>query len=203
MNERILIADDHYVVRAGTALVLESAFPKLEIDFAENYEQAKKALESQHYHLLILDIDMPGTRYKKMIPELKSIQKDLKILIFSGYDKDVAIQYIREGAEGYLNKQSREEDIKNAVKTIIEKGYFYPAELIGLIIQNKRNNPVEKLSSREYEIFKLLADGYGNLEIANKLSIQMSTVSTYKKRIFQKLDVGNIAELIKVYEMMH
>jgi DNA-binding NarL/FixJ family response regulator len=66
-----------------------------------------------------------------------------------------------------------------------------------------KENPAEKLSSREYEIFKLLADGNGNLEIANKLNIQMSTVSTYKKRIFQKLDVANIAELIKVYEMMH
>ncbi|AZA76254.1 DNA-binding response regulator [Chryseobacterium sp. G0186] len=203
MNERILIADDHYVVRAGTALVLESAFPDLKIDFAENYEQVKKMLGGQQYDLLILDIDMPGTQYKKMIPEVKDIQENIKILVFSGYDKDVAIQYIREGAEGYLNKQSSEEEIKNAVKTILEKGYFYPAELIGLIIQNQRNNPAEKLSSREYEIFKLLADGNGNLEIANRLSIQMSTVSTYKKRIFQKLEVGNIAELIKVYEMMH
>jgi DNA-binding NarL/FixJ family response regulator len=159
MKERILIADDHYVVRAGTSLVLETAYPELKIDFAENYDQVKKKLESSRFDLLILDIDMPGTQYKKMIPELKNIQNDLKILIFSGYDKDVAIQYIREGAEGYLNKQSSEEEIKNAVKTVIEKGYFYPAELIGLIIQNKRNNPVEKLSSREYEIFKLLADG--------------------------------------------
>lgn len=203
MNERILIADDHYVVRAGTALVLETAYPNLNIDFAENYEQVKKTVANQHYTLLILDIDMPGTQYKKMIPELKGIQNDLKILVFSGYDKDVAIQYIREGAEGYLSKQSSEEEIKNAVKTVIEKGYFYSSELIGLIIQNKRNNPAEKLSSREYEIFKLLADGNGNLEIANRLNIQMSTVSTYKKRIFQKLDVSNIAELIKVYELMH
>jgi DNA-binding NarL/FixJ family response regulator len=95
-------------------------------------------LGTQQYGLLILDIDMPGTQYKKMISELKGIQKDIKILVFSGYDKDVAIQYIREGAEGYLNKQSSEEEIKNAVRTVIEKGYFYPAELIGLIIQNKR-----------------------------------------------------------------
>lgn len=203
MNERILIADDHYVVRAGTALVLESAYPELTIDFAEDYNQVTRMLSVQRYGLLILDIDMPGTQYKKMISELKTIQKDLKILVFSGYDKDVAIQYIREGAEGYLNKQSSEEEIKNAVRTVIEKGYFYPAELIGLIIQNKRDNPAEKLSSREYEIFKLLAGGNGNLEIANRLNIQMSTVSTYKKRIFQKLDVTNIAELIKVYEMMH
>ncbi|PQA89920.1 DNA-binding response regulator [Chryseobacterium shigense] len=203
MNERILIADDHYVVRAGTALVLDSAYPQLKIDFAENYDQIKNHLSAHPCDLLLLDIDMQGTKYKKMIPELKSIQESLKILVFSRYDKDVAIQYIREGAEGYLNKQSSEEEIKEAVRSVIEKGYYYPAELIGLIIQNKKSNPAEKLSSREYEIFTLLASGTGNLEIGNKLEIQMSTVSTYKKRIFKKLNVSNIAELIKVHEMMH
>lgn len=203
MNERILIADDHYVVRAGTALVLESAFPELTIDFAENYEQVQKHLTTQPYNLILLDIDMPGTQYKKMIPELKRIQEDLKILVFSGHDKDVAIQYIREGAEGYLSKQSSEKEIRGAVKSVLEKGYYYPSELIGLIIQNKQSNPEEKLSAREHEIFNLLASGIGNLEIANKLDIQMSTVSTYKKRIFKKLNISNIAELIKVHETMH
>ncbi|SFN39956.1 two component transcriptional regulator, LuxR family [Chryseobacterium oleae] len=203
MNERILIADDHYVVRAGTALVLESAYPKLTIDFAENYEQVQKHLSERHYDLILLDIDMPGTQYKKMVTELKNIQESLKILIFSGHDKNVAIQYIREGAEGYLSKQSTEEEIREAVKSVIQKGYYYPGELIGLIIQNKKSNPAEKLSTREYEIFTLLASGNGNLEIGNKLDIQMSTVSTYKKRIFQKLNISNIAELIKVHEMMH
>lgn len=169
MNERILIADDHYVVRAGTALVLDSAYPQFKIDFAENYDQVKNHLSNHPCDLLLLDIDMQGTKYKKMIPELKSIQESLKILVFSRYDKDVAIQYIREGAEGYLNKQSSEEEIKEAVRSVIEKGYYYPAELIGLIIQNKKSNPAEKLSSREYEIFKLLASGTGNLEIGNKL----------------------------------
>jgi len=203
MNERILIADDHYVVRAGTALVLESVYPKTNIDFAENYDQVKEHISNHNYDLLLLDIDMPGTQYKKMVSELKSIQKNLKILVFSGHGKDVAIQYIREGAEGYLNKQSSKEEIREAVRSVIQKGYYYPSELIGLIVQNKKSNPVEKLSTREYEIFKLLAQGSGNLEIANKLDIQMSTVSTYKKRIFKKLNVSNIAELIKVYETMH
>ncbi|KFE97225.1 response regulator [Chryseobacterium luteum] len=203
MNGRILIADDHYVVRAGTALVLESAYPKFKIDFAENYDQVKEHISQDEYDLLFLDIDMPGTQYKKMISELKSIQKDLKILVFSGHDKNVAIQYIREGAEGYLSKQSSETEIREAVKSVIQKGFHYPKELIGLIIQNKKSNPSEKLSSREYEIFKLLAKGLGNLEISNKLDIKMSTVSTYKKRIFKKLNVSNIAELIKVHEMIH
>ncbi|CEJ71633.1 response regulator transcription factor [Chryseobacterium oranimense] len=203
MNERILIADDHYVVRAGTALVLESVYPKTNIDFAENYDQVKEHISNHDYDLLLLDIDMPGTQYKKMVSELKGIQKNLKILVFSGHGKDVAIQYIREGAEGYLNKQSSKEEIREAVKSVIQKGYYYPSELIGLIVQNKKGNPVEKLSTREYEIFQLLAKGSGNLEIGNKLDIQMSTVSTYKKRIFKKLNVSNIAELIKVYETMH
>ncbi|KMQ59700.1 LuxR family transcriptional regulator [Chryseobacterium sp. BLS98] len=203
MNERILIADDHYVVRAGTALVLESVYPKTNIDFAENYDQVKEHISNHDYDLLLLDIDMPGTQYKKMVSELKGIQKNLKILVFSGHGKDVAIQYIREGAEGYLNKQSSKEEIREAVRSVIQKGYYYPSELIGLIVQNKKSNPSEKLSTREYEIFQLLAKGSGNLEIGNKLDIQMSTVSTYKKRIFKKLNVSNIAELIKVYETMH
>lgn len=203
MNKKILIADDHYIVRAGTAMVLESAYPWLNINFAENYEQTKNFIGSNSYDLLILDIDMPGSQYKQMIHELKSIQNSLKILVFSGYDNDVALQYIREGAEGYLNKQSNEEQIKSAVKSILDKGYYYPTELIVPIIQNKKNSPGEKLSSREYEIFKLLSYGNGNLEIANMLNIKMSTVSTYKKRIFEKLNVANIAELIKAYNLIH
>ncbi|MBV8325164.1 response regulator transcription factor [Chryseobacterium sp.] len=203
MNERILIADDHHVVRAGTALILQSAYPDLIIDFAEKYDQVKELLKTTKYSLLILDLDMPGSQYRKMITELKAIQKNLRILIFSGFNKEVIIQYIREGAEGYISKQSSEEEIRNAVKLVLEKGHYYPQELIGLIIENKRMDPKEKLSSREYEIFKLLAEGNGNLEIANRLGIEMSTVSTYKKRIFQKLHLNNIADLIKAYEMMH
>lgn len=203
MNKKILIADDHYIVRAGTAMVLETAYPRLNINFAENYEQTKNFIGSNSCDLLILDIDMPGSQYKQMIHELKSIQNSLKILVFSGYDNDVALQYIREGAEGYLNKQSNEEQIKIAVKSILDKGYYYPTELIVPIIQNKKNSPGEKLSSREYEIFKLLSYGNGNLEIANMLNIKMSTVSTYKKRIFEKLNIANIAELIKAHNQIH
>nr|WP_280695329.1 response regulator transcription factor [Chryseobacterium sp. H1D6B] len=139
-----------------------------------------------------------------MITDLKMIQNDLKILIFSGHEKDIAIQYIREGAEGYLSKQSSEEEIKTAVKTILEKGSYYPADLVSFFIEKfQENNTAEKLSSREYEIFQLLADGQGNLEIANALNLQMSTISTYKKRVFEKLNIKNIAELIKVYKNQH
>jgi DNA-binding NarL/FixJ family response regulator len=204
MEKRILIADDHSVVRAGTALILRSAYPRFTIDSAENYERVKEFLKINHYDLLLLDIDMPGTKYTEMISELKNIQKDLKILIFSAYDQNIAIQYIRKGADGYLNKLGTEEDIKNAIKTILETGYFYPSELIPFIIKNfDGGNSIKKLSPREYQVFELLAKGNGNLEISNHLGLRINTISTFKKRIFQKLKINNIAELIELYKNLH
>ncbi|MEI3791268.1 MULTISPECIES: response regulator transcription factor [unclassified Chryseobacterium] len=204
MEKRILIADDHFVVRAGTALILRSAYPGLTIDSAENYGRVKEFLKTNHYNLLLLDIDMPGTKYTEMISELKNIQKDLKILIFSAYDQNIAIQYIRKGADGYLNKLGTEEDIKNAIKIILETGYFYPPELIPFIIKNlDGGNRIKELSSREYQVFELLAKGNGNLEISNHLGLRINTISTFKKRIFQKLKINNIAELIELYKNLH
>ncbi|REC77502.1 DNA-binding response regulator [Chryseobacterium elymi] len=204
MEKRILIADDHFVVRAGTTLILRSAYPKLTIDSAENYGRVKEFLKTNHYDLLLLDIDMPGTKYTEMISELKNIQNDLKILIFSAYDQKIAIQYIRKGAEGYLNKLGTEEDIKNSIKIILETGYFYPPELIPFIVKNfDEGISIKELSLRELQVFELLAKGNGNLEISNHLNLRINTISTFKKRIFQKLKINNIAELIELYKNLH
>jgi len=204
MQKRILIADDHFVVRAGVAAILRTTYPNLKIDSAENYGRVKESLTSNQYDLLLLDIDMPGTKYTEMIPELKNIQKDLKILIFSAYDQNVALQYIRKGADGYLNKLGTEDDIKSSIKIILETGYFYPPELIPFIIKNlDEGHNIKKLSLREYQVFELLAKGNGNLEIANLLGLQINTISTFKKRIFKKLKISNIVEVIEIYQNLH
>jgi len=204
MNKRILIVDDHYVVRTGTAAVLRSAYPNLTIDFSEKYEDVKESLRTHHYDLILLDIDMPGTKYTEMISELKDIQQNVKILIFSAYDQNVALQYIDKGAEGYLNKQGTEDELKNAVKTILNTGFYYPSELIPLIIKDaKEIKSVKKLTPREYQVFELLAKGNGNLEISNILGIQINTISTFKKKIFEKIGTNNIIELAKVYQNLH
>ncbi|ANF52890.1 DNA-binding response regulator [Chryseobacterium glaciei] len=203
MNKRILIADDHFVVRAGAAAVLRSVYPNLTIDSAENYGHVKESLQNFRYDLILLDIDMPGTKYTEMISELKSIQKDLKILIFSAYDQNIALQYIRKGAEGYLNKLGTEDDIKNSVKTILETGYYYPPELIPFIINTNEGNGIKKLTTREYQVFELLAKGNGNLEISTLLGLQINTISTFKKRIFKKLNISNIVELVGIYKNIH
>nr|WP_315034704.1 response regulator transcription factor [uncultured Chryseobacterium sp.] len=204
MNKKILIADDHYIVRAGTAAILELEYPDIEIYFATRYDEVKTQISSVHFDLVLLDIDMPGTLYTHMIGEIKLIQPDIKILIFSAFEKETVLQYIHEGADGYLNKKSEENEIKNAVETMFRIGVYYPQELIPFILKNTTERTVVKsLSPREYQIFKLLAEGNGNLEISNILGIQKSTISTLKKRIFEKLKVRNTVELAEFHKRLH
>jgi DNA-binding NarL/FixJ family response regulator len=204
MEGKILIADDHTVVRLGVKAILKAEYPGIEIDLVSDFDAAKKYLQACKYSLVLLDINMKGSTYTNMISELKQIQKDVKILIFTTYDKEVAIQYIRKGAEGYLNKLSTEEELKNAIVTILRTGYYYPSDLIHLIAESSQKKAsTMNLSPREFEIFKLLANGNGNLEISNMLGIQITTISTFKKKIFLKLGVKNIVELSKIYQNIH
>ncbi|GAA4152661.1 response regulator transcription factor [Chryseobacterium ginsenosidimutans] len=204
MNNRILIADDHLVVSIGIVSILRSAYPNMVIDIAKSYPEAKNCLLARKYDVIMLDIHMPGTQYTQMIPEIKELQNDIKILIFSSFDQNIALQYIRKGAEGYLNKQCSEDDVKNAINTILETGFYYPPELIPIIMKGtKETTEVKNLTTREFEVFELLAKGNGNLEISSYLNVQVSTVSTFKKRIFEKLKITNIAELIEIYKCLH
>ncbi|WP_312392720.1 response regulator transcription factor [Chryseobacterium sp.] len=200
MQKKILIADDHYVVRMGASLLLHSAYENLEIDFTENFPDTKFKISNGNYDLVMLDIDMPGSIKTEMISELKSSDPNIKILIFSAYNEKTAVQYINKGADGYLNKQQSEK-VVDAVTSIFEKGYYYSPEMTHYIVSNNNEiNAADKLSNRELEIFRLLAEGNGNLEISNSLNIKMSTVSTFKKRIFEKLKVKTVVEMIKLYE---
>ena len=140
-----------------------------------------------------------------MIKELREIDNDLRILIFSGYDSETyAVQYIIAGANGYINKLFSENKIVEAVKSIIETDYYYPPNIVNKIIKASSDKnqflPLKKLSKRELEITNLLVQGDGNIEISNKLNIQMSTVSTYKNRIFEKLSIKKLVDLIYLLE---
>lgn len=203
--KKILIADDHYIVRTGTALLLESKLQyPCTIDFAENYIETKDKVSKEQYDLVILDIDMPDSTSKTMVKELKGKQEDLKIMIFSTYDESVGIQYIEEGAEGFLNKGASESEILRGITAIFEEGYYYPSKMVNkLLSHSKDGRTVEKLSKREFQIFKLLAEGNGNIEIANILDLKMSTISTYKKKIFDKLKIKNVVDLVRIYDDMH
>lgn len=203
MEKKILITDDHYIIRAGTAFLLESKLTiPCTVDFADSFRETKDKIRNEQYDLLILDIDMPDSIFKAMIKEIKSIQENIKILIFSMYEEDVAMQYIYEGADGYLNKNSLEAEIVNAVQTILENGNFYTPKIMSMILSHSKN-PVEKLSEREFEVFKLLVQGNGNIEISKILNLQMSTVSTYKRKVLEKLNVKTVVELVRINDGLH
>ena len=200
-NYRILVADDHSIVRTGLSLILKAAFEGISISQARDFEAALLLLDAGPFDLLLLDIDLPGGNSVSMIPRIKSSGATAKILIFSAYDEQTyASRYLRAGADGYLNKLSAEEDIVAAVRAVIENG-AYRSPRLHQQEGGKDDNPLKVLSRREYEIMSLLVRGEGNLEIANLLDIQMSTVSTYKKRIFEKLDVGNLPGLIEIFRL--
>ncbi|WP_027379600.1 response regulator transcription factor [Chryseobacterium daeguense] len=201
MTKHILIADDHDIVLAGTSLILESRLENAVIDQAEDYPEAIDKISKKKYDLVILDINMPESKNKKMISEIKAIDPDIKILIFSAYEEEIAVQYIKEGANGYLSKLSKVDEISEAVSRIFSEGYYYPSGIVNQLLQSSPLDSIKSLSKREYEIFTLMAMGDGNLEISNKLNIQMPTISTYKKRIYTKLKTNNLAELISLYKI--
>ena len=200
MYKNILLADDHSVVRVGTGMILKEKYNDIVITHAENYDEVKEHLRNQTFDLLVLDISMPGSLYKNMIKDIKSVQPQIKILIFSSTDESIAVQYIKEGAEGYLNKISDEYLIIKAVESIFEKGFYYSDVLVKQVLNNQIQKPItEVLSEREFQVFKLLAEGNGNLEISNILNIGEPTVGTYKRRIYEKLEIDNIISLYKLY----
>lgn len=202
MNKKIIIADDHFVVRAGTTLILESHYKNINISYAESYIGLIEKLHQEIFDLLILDINMPGSKYLNMMKEIKEKQSELKILVFSVYDNEVAIQYIMNGADGYLSKLSDEDKILEAVESIFNTGTYYSPEVMIKLVSSVKNkdyiSPINNLSEREREIFDLLLEGFGNLEISNILSLHLSTVSTYKARIFKKLKIKNTVDLIRI-----
>lgn len=205
LGKNILLVDDHLVVRKGVEMILNANIQNATVYNAEDYDQAKEILETINIDLILLDININGTENIKIMKEIKAINSQVKILIFSSHEENqYGLRYIQNGADGYLNKFCSEEVILNAVNEILLKGVFYSDEIKEKLIEKgkKRSSKasIDILSNREFEIAQLLINGYGNLEISNKLNIQMSTVSTYKNRLFEKLDVNNVVALSELFK---
>jgi DNA-binding NarL/FixJ family response regulator len=147
---------------------------------------------------------MPGGNDFHMLHRLKAAQPDLKILVLTAYQmKFYEKRYLQEGANGYLNKTSNNEEIRKAILSVLQNGYYRedkegvnPHSSTGEAIANI----ADLLSYREMEVAQLLAKGLGILEISNTLHLRSNTVSTYKKRIFMKLDVASVPELISLLD---
>lgn len=203
-----LVADDHSVVRQGVSLIIKDLFLDASIFMAGNFKEVLKLLSEVQFDLLILDVSFPDGNSLNVLPEIKILQPMLKILVFSAYDEDnYAMRYLNAGATGYLNKETTEEEIRNAINSMIRHGKYVTEnvrnKILDSYIKNKPVNPLDLLSNREMQVALLLIQGYGNLEILQMLNIQKTTVSTYKNRIFEKLEIDNLADLIKQFQLYY
>lgn len=206
MGRKVLLVDDHLVVKAGVSIILNSEIDDLEISYSKDYFETIRSINATEFDLIILAINIPGGKSTEMVSEIKAVLPDVKILIFSAHEEEsYALRYIYAGADGYLNKLSGQDKIVEAVKSIFTTGKFLTPEIIKKLHHNITNkepiNPFDKLSTRERQITEMLVKGDGNLEIANKLGIKLSTVSTYKLRLFEKLKINNLVELIDKYTL--
>lgn len=209
-NLKFLLADDHLIVRQGIEMLINDLYANSTFYHVSTLAQLKEELLKNQYDILVLDVQFPDGVSLSVIPEIKKIQSNIKILIFTSLEEENhSLRFIEAGADGFLAKLSEENEIVSAIKAIVEEGKYYSDFTKKMLKVLKHSpylaNPLEKLTQREIEIAELYAKGYGNLEIANKLSIKQNTVSTYKKRIFEKLDITNLVDLvdlIKTYWMV-
>jgi DNA-binding NarL/FixJ family response regulator len=205
-NYTILIADDHTIVRQGISLVVKELFSNAIIHTAGSFKDTLKIVKETKLDLLILDINFPDGNSINIIPEIKNIQPELKILIFTAYDESIyAMRYLNAGVSGYLNKGCSEEEMKHAIKSMVSTGKYVTQTIKDRILDSYISktpiNPLEKLSNREVEVARLLIKGYGNLEISELLQIKKTTVSTFKNRVFEKLEIDNLASLIELFQL--
>lgn len=199
----ILLADDHTLIRQGMVFVLDATGINYKAFHASTFEQIRECINIHPIHIAVIDAHFPEGNSLQIISEIKEKKPDVKILIFSGIDENVhALKYLNAGANGFLSKLSEEEEIKNAILAMINTGEYISPQTQALLMNslNNRNlvNPLLSLTEREMEIAKMYATGYGNLEIANLLDVKQNTISTIKKRMFKKLKIENIVELIEL-----
>lgn len=197
---RFLIADDHTVVRKGLKQILLEAFPSALVEEVTDAESMLKMVFSQNWDVVISDISMPGRSGLEVLQQVKQHYPKLPVLILSVHSEDLyALRVLKSGAAGYLNKDSAPEQLVAAVNRVMQgKKYITPTiaeKLANSLDQDMEKSSHEYLSDREFEVLKLLAAGQAVSDIASRLSLSVTTISTYRSRIMVKMSLKTNAEL--------
>ena len=203
--KKIIIADDHSFIRLGLIQILKDEFPGIEIIETADGESLVKEVRQQDFDLVISDLDMPGRNGLEALEQIKQIKPHLPVLILSIYaDELYAIRVLRAGAAGYLNKNSAPYELVTAIQRIqLGRKYITPEVAERLLDQfDSTKKPHELLSNREFEIFHLLASGKTSSQIAEALSLAVTTISTHRNHILEKMRLTNNSELIR-YAIAH
>ncbi len=204
---QILIADDHEMFREGIKRICEDNPDLVVAGEASNGNEVLEKVEKKEYDLLLLDIAMPGLNGLDTLKQLKTIQPKLRVLVLSMYPEDeYAVRAIKAGAAGYLTKAKASRELMEAIKKISDGGNYIDASVAEKLLFDMKPEtlkPLHKtLSDREYQILTMIVSGKKVGEIAKELSLSVKTVSTYKVRILNKMEMKSTAELVK-YAVEH
>ena len=197
---RILIADDHFLIRRGLRQLLEETLPASQVDEAEDGPRTMTLARQNKYDVIVLDISMPGKDGLDLVRDLKDIDPMCHVLILSIQpEEQYALRAFRLGASGCLNKSADPGELIVAVKTMVAGRRYVSSRAQELMLQEVTGAgmelPHQRLSDREYQVFRLLASGKTIGEISELLALSVKTVSTYRARILEKTGMENNAQL--------
>lgn len=195
-----MIADDHAVVRSGLKQILAETSDIVVAGEATNGREVLEKLEKHHWDVLVLDITMPGRSGLEILKDIKRLKPELPVLVLSMHaEEQFATRTLKAGASGYLNKESAPEELVKAIRKVCAGGKYVSAtqaeRMVGELTGDADKLPHELLSDREYEILCLIASGKTPTQIARELSLSVKTVSTYRARILEKMNLTTSAQL--------
>jgi DNA-binding NarL/FixJ family response regulator len=204
-TNRVLVADDHTIVRSGIKLILQDLLPSTVIDEASNGNEVISFVKKNGYNLIVLDINMPDTDSITLVTNVFAYREQCKILIYTMNSEELyAKRFIKLGVHGYLSKESQAGEIRRAIAAVLN-GELYVSKKVkkelSEDLKKGMDNPFHQLSDREMQTVKYLLHGYTLPEIKKVLNIHSSTIGTYKTRIFEKLKIKTLRELNELAKM--
>ena len=197
---RVLVADDHAVVRRGLLQILDEVPALIVAGQAASGREVLQAVQREDYDLLVLDIAMPDGSGLEVLRQLESLKPDLPVLILSMYsEKQYALRALRAGAAGYLTKESVPDELVAAIQKVASGGRYVSQLLAETLVAawggQLEGEPHESLSDRELEVFRLIGEGLSTAQLAQRLHLSRHTIDTHRQRIKEKLNLANAAEL--------
>lgn len=198
---RILITDDHALIRMGLKQLIQAGFGKATVGEASNAGEALDQIGTKEWDVVVLDITMPGRSGVDILRDIKMLRPKLPVLILTACSEDeFATRVLKAGAAGFVRKEMAPTELINAIKKVVAGGKYISQSLAEKLASKLQQDdseapPHETLSDREYEVMRLLAKGNTPTEVAKMLSLSVKTVSTYRTRLLEKLNLRTSAEL--------
>jgi len=198
---RVLIADDHAIVRKGLRQILLEEYPSAKIEEVGDAETLISKCSDEEWDVVISDLNMPGRSGLDALKQVRQACPQLPVLIMSMYPEDqYALRVLKSGASGYLSKESIHDELIPAIQTVLNGRKFITpsiAEILAESLEIKTEQKHDLLSNREFDVLKLLASGKSVSDIAEQLSLSVTTVSTYRSRILEKMKMNSNADLTR------